>query len=216
MKYIFFAGRLFLISCGKTSIKFGSLKGSVYYQDAQFHDKRADAEAGIHLFKLKDSAQSLHTTADVSGHFKLDTVPEGDYLLVIVSSHTVGTPTQLFNALNKSTLEFDKIFQTDLESLAEKYRDKIRSFEDSSVKMPATASGLQMSKQLMDSANYYATRALDSIPNYIKEKFTLLGASPKKIMCSRLHIYKSHTATLLYNFEESALKPPALPKPKIF
>lgn len=85
MKQLLFTLFLFpTISFAQT----GTVSGNAFWKYNDYVGNKADAGSRVCLFTKDTTKEPLETQCDVQGNFRFDNVPEGTYLIAIISENT--------------------------------------------------------------------------------------------------------------------------------
>lgn len=105
---------LTLSSCTKDP---GVFTGNIYWKYNDFVGNKPDAGSEIKLYSLKNKKLFSETTADVSGNFKLEDVPAGNYFAIIKSKNTTKSEKEHLDNLSIYSEDLNFLFGFDLKTL---------------------------------------------------------------------------------------------------
>lgn len=117
---------LILTSCAR---KKGTCTGNVFYKYNNYVGNKPDAGAKILLYPKDSTERTIESMCDVSGNFKFENVPVGQYMLVAVSKETTcNCDEDLVKIFGTDVGKYFNIdFKKQLPALASQYEQNLKN-----------------------------------------------------------------------------------------
>lgn len=170
--------------------KVGSVSGNVFWKYNKYVGNKPDAGSSVELFSDKDTTLRFTAKADVAGNFKIENVPVGNYLLLVVSENTNDQSSNHLWRLIVSKPLLKKYLSYDLDSapLLHKYqefKDSVDAYRHQSI-MNDNTDYVKFSRvlsKLEDKLDTLAYQVIESQPRYQR----IFNAIPMKF--DKKHYY---------------------------
>jgi hypothetical protein len=196
---------LFVAACSSVSkkpVEMGSLKGNVYWKYNNYVGNKPDAGSTIKLYSLYDTAYQETATCDVLGNYSIDSVPAGEYILIVASKTTNESPSDaLTNTYVNGPL---------LKSIAKDSLAGLKTSWDSMTKLDhildeysaggSALENLRIHRRSQDSMNQIASRWFHSIPEEALYRIGKITSTSPKVKYQLVTIKPKRVETVITDF----------------
>jgi hypothetical protein len=187
--------------------EYGSLNGNVFWKYNNYVGNKPDASSEIYIYSLEDSLLHYEATADVRGDFRIDSIPTGQYLVIVKSKNTTSDGYTLYLGLDNNSMYLDKLFGTNMKkTFTAAVHDTISKLMDSSMLSLQSASSASASEALNKSYAYdkkrrvMSDKILDSLPIEIKRITGISGTGSNSVKFREVKIAKGRAENMVADF----------------
>jgi hypothetical protein len=205
MKKLILPAILFTVACtsvSKNPIELGSLKGNVFWKYNNYVGNKPDAGSTIRLYSVFDTTYQEAATTDVQDNYVIDSIPSGEYVLIVASKATTESPSSaLTNVyINGSFLKF--IARDSLYGLKASWDSTIALARTTEVfaSNRSAYEKLRIQKENEDSTNHIARRWFNAIPADALYRMGKITSSSPKVKYEIIIIKPKRVETVITDF----------------
>ena len=205
MRNLILIAILFSYACKPASKKtpeLGSLKGNIFWKYNNYVGNKPDAGSSIKLYSLFDTSYLETATADIQGNYSIDSIPSGEYILIVGSKATTESP---FSALTNVYLNapfLKTIARDSLQGLKDSW-DSANVQETGTKMFSSTLSAyekLREEKESRDSMNHIADRWFKSKSILVLYRMGKIISTSPKVKYEMITIKPKRTETVITDF----------------
>lgn len=205
MKKLTYGAILLTSACFSTTkkqVELGSLKGNVYWKYNDYVGNKPDAGSTITLYSLFDTSYSETVTCDVSGNYSIDSIPAGDYFLVVASKATNERPTDALEIVYMYSSLLKTIARDSFQGLKKAW-DSLNSLNKASeevISNSSTYEKLLKQREIRDSMNHIANRWFEARSSEALSRIGKIISSTPKVRYEMIIIKPRRVETVVTDF----------------
>lgn len=205
MRNLILLAILFVAACttiSKKTPQLGSLKGNVFWKYNNYVGNKPDAGSTIKLYSLFDTTYLETATADVQGNYTIDSIPAGEYVLIVESKATTESSSSALTSVYLSAPFLRAIARDSLQGLKASW-DSVNAQDRNTEIFASNLSAhekLRRQKEAEDSMNHIADRWFKTISPSSLYRIGKLTATSPKVMYKVVTIKPERVETAITDF----------------
>jgi hypothetical protein len=189
----------------------GTVSGNVFWKYNDYVGNKADAGATVYLIPEEKTKGALKSNCDVSGNFRFEGVPYGNYLVIVISENTKTDGE--YNVASLSDVSVGKYFTSNLREQNKPLYDSVQNLQTKLKELLAKSYQIKKRKEIKELEKENDALTKQYIPSLVRLAFSFDFAgrdvsselhstlyTSKKIHVKETTVSQTATSPIVVNF----------------